>query len=378
MIVYQVANKHGHAMVMRGATSLLVVAFSMILLLTVTVGFMRLVIQDQQRANDDELSRGAYDSALAGIEDGKRVLQACSQGSADACAAINTGQCNTVHASRILSADDNSSNNDEVKLEDNSGTENGYAQAYTCVIITPNTADYRGSLKDDTTTVIPLAAENEGDISSITLSWYIKSTVSPDIALSSGTNTSLPPYDKWSDSGKITPPLIRAQLIQFANNSTVADLDGATNNNTLYLYPTSTGLSSFAFSLDSRETGTKSLQPATCHPDAVMYACSVTLTLPSMANRQMAYVRLTSFYGDADFRIALNDSSNSVIDFHGVEPSIDSTGRASDAYRRINARVQQVSTLAYPRATVDITGSFCKDFGVADSVGSYLPGSCTP
>jgi hypothetical protein len=60
-----------------------------------------------------------------------------------------------------------------------------------------------------------------------------------------------------------------------------------------------------------------------------------------------------------------------------VEPAIDSTGRAADVYRRVRARVQLVSpaeTELYPRATVDITHNFCKDFGVSDS--QYIAGSC--
>ena len=51
----------------RGATAIVIVIFSVLLLLTVTVGFMRLVVQDQNRSTDSELSRGAYDSALAGF-----------------------------------------------------------------------------------------------------------------------------------------------------------------------------------------------------------------------------------------------------------------------------------------------------------------------
>ena len=72
-----------------GATALMVVVFSVLLLMTISVSFMRLVVQDQERTNNDELSRGAYDSALAGVEDGKRVLQSCIANNSTAdCAAI--------------------------------------------------------------------------------------------------------------------------------------------------------------------------------------------------------------------------------------------------------------------------------------------------
>jgi Tfp pilus assembly protein PilX len=57
-----------------GATALLVVTFSILILTTISIGFMRLVVQDQNRTNNDELSRGAYGAALAGVEDGVERL----------------------------------------------------------------------------------------------------------------------------------------------------------------------------------------------------------------------------------------------------------------------------------------------------------------
>lgn len=79
----------------QGAAALIVVIFSVLLLITVSLGFMRLVATDQQRTINDELARGAYDAAIAGVEDGKRVLQACmSSRSAAACTAIADNRCN--------------------------------------------------------------------------------------------------------------------------------------------------------------------------------------------------------------------------------------------------------------------------------------------
>ena len=88
-------NRRNHE---KGATALIIVLFSVLLFVTITVGFMKIMTNEQSRTNDNELSQGAYDSALAGVEDGKRVLAACAAGNAVACATIdNPAQgCNTI------------------------------------------------------------------------------------------------------------------------------------------------------------------------------------------------------------------------------------------------------------------------------------------
>ena len=59
-----------------GGVSLFVVIFTAILITIITVGFTRFVIGYQQQTQRNDLSARAYNSALAGVEDAKRVLVA--------------------------------------------------------------------------------------------------------------------------------------------------------------------------------------------------------------------------------------------------------------------------------------------------------------
>ena len=353
-----------------GAAALIVVVFSVLLLVTVSVGFMRLVVQDQKRTNADELSRGAYDSAVAGVEDGKRVLQACiAHGDARACDAINDNACNTVQASRILSASEIPG---EVEIRSSSGGDGGYSQAYTCVKIQRNTDDYEAPLTQDISQVLPL--QTTAPFTDIILSWFLNP--GPSVSVNLGAGDTLPAMTAWSPTGTVRPPMIRAQLIQFNRDSfELGDFDQNGSGHTLYLYPSMAGADTdiaLDFGTDNRRNASTDglLKPVRCTTAiTARYLCSVRLSLPlpaggssTTANRQ-AYLRLTSLYGDTTVSVAPVAAQ-----LQDVLPAIDSTGRAADVFRRIRARVQLVSPLENqltPRATVDITKNFCKNISVS-------------
>ena len=364
-----------------GATALLVVTFSILILTTISIGFMRLVVQDQNRTNNDELSRGAYDAALAGVEDGKRVLQACLQGGSASSAyqAIISKQCNTIHRSKVLSTSDSDSNQSEVLIQNNSGISGGFDQAYTCVKIDRETADYQGSLAINQSSIIPL--DTTGPFSQITVSWFdrVKNATAPlDIPTPVAGNMALPQANKWSAAGKVRPPILRVQLMQFsASGFKLGDFDENGGGSTLFLYPSSVGLTAHQFAVDARRSPSNNLlQTVRCGGSAA-YVCSTTLSVQNPvngdANSRQAYLRVTALYGETDFALSFPQG----VKLNGVQPAIDSTGRASNVFRRVRARVQLQTPLEsqlYPRATVDTTQDFCKDFGISGS--EFIDGNC--
>lgn len=148
---------------------------------------------------------------------------------------------------------------------------------------------------------------------------------------------------------------------------------GKLNSATMYLYPMFTSVapdSSFSIDGANRRSGSLSPVVARCVKTFALsrYACSATLSVPqpiggtSGKDDRVAYLRLTSLYAGTHFKIELLDESSQAVLFDGIQPVVDSTGRASDIFRRVGASVQLGPSQSelYPRATVDVTGSFCK------------------
>lgn len=361
----------------RGVTALFVVIFASLLLSIITVSFTAMMIREQQRSTDDEQSQGAYDAALAGVEDGKRVMAACRNGSIPACNAIDKrpAACTTVIDAGV---NGDPAHPEEVMVQSTTAGDGSWLnQAYTCVIINKNPSDYIGQLdRHDESTMVPI--KGVSNFSRIKISWHTKDDAA-GASSPTADSPSLPVLGAWQ-TGR--PALLRLQLMQYSQGSIpTTDFNSATNARTIYLYP-ETGPTAASFATDGRRIGMMESQPVHCMTGGFSvtdgYACDVTLDLPApaMANRA-GFLRISSLYAGASFRVQLLDSAGSPVKFDDdVQTIIDVTGRANDLFRRVEARVETVSDFPYPRATVDITNNFCKAFAVSNDADGYMPGSC--
>lgn len=381
-----------------GAVSLFVVIFAALLMTVVTVSFIQLMVNDQKQAAANDLSQSAYDSAQAGVEDAKRLLlldQACKNGTAASgvdCSAVEAAlapvagtpetDCDALARGKVVGE----IGKETIVQQTPDDGAKALDQAYTCVKITPNTENYRGQLAMNESTMIPLIGV--GDFNQIELSWFSKDDVA------AGTNTAtmpvdsrkLPPVgDRW---GETTPALMRAQLIQASPNFKLSDLDdsqsGQSNANTLFLYPRNGVGVDLEFINDARRSGTNDLQDVKCSLNfSALYLCSTKIKLPDPrdggANNRMAYLRLSTLYNASHFMVKLynTDTGSSLVRFKGVQPQVDSTGRANDMFRRVQALVELKGVVTYPEAAVDIAGNLCKNFLVTDDVADYST-KCTP
>lgn len=385
-----------------GAVSLFVVIFAALLMTVITISFVRIMIQDQQQATASDLAKSAYDSALAGVEDGKRALlraqSICSSPGGDCSGAfitINSDICNAaVGTLSDISGISGIGFANEVKVQTDST--NSLDQAYTCVKIKADTPDYLGELAQDTSKLIPLVGLY--DFNKIKIEWFSPkdlpppaSTLLPPTPAVSllGSGTPLLNQDDWPAN---RPPIMRAQLIQFDDTAgfNLGDFEGAGNkgyNNTLFLYPlspSSTGLNFFYFA-NGRKAPTFSPSQVKCESSlaSISYSCSAVISLNKevSAGAKTAYLNLGSIYNKANYKITLwNNSDTIAVNFKNVQPEIDSTGRANDYFKRVSTRVEMSDTnFPYPAVAIAINGSFCKDFIVTDNPGDYSASTtCTP
>lgn len=384
-----------------GAVALFVVIFSTLLMTIVTVSFVQLMTKDQQQATASDLSQSAYDSAQAGVEDAKRLLlldQACRNGSAAStvnCTAVaaalipQSGQtqtpCDTLVKAGIVSQ-----TNNETLIQQQAGDAK-LDQAYTCVKIATDTADYLGQLQTGESTLVPLRGAKA--FNRVILSWFSDKDLSSQTNNltvgfpSSGSDVSLPRVGaRWPYND---PALMRTQLIQVGTSFKLSDFNdstgGGSDTNTLFLYPSQTGSSSKDFSLDARYTPPESPQPVQCVSSLAGggYACTVTLSLPVPINggvgNRTAFLNLTALYNQAHFRVQLQDGAGAIVKFSNVQPEVDSTGRANDLFRRVVSRVELRGDVTYPSAEIDVEGSLCKNFSVTSRASDYKNSTtCTP
>lgn len=382
----------------RGATSIFIVVFFTLLIVVLTIGFIRIMIQEQQAASNNDLSQSAYDSAMAGVEDAKRAIRACEQNPGGrACLAIENNQCNTIQDAGIVSTGGSET---KIRSNNSSGDEEDYLnQAYTCVKVQMDTVDYMANLSEGRSVVLPLRAEQE--FSYILIEWAHKDQSAGNNAYlggdseelvkptDTGTNT-LPEKDAWK---KDAPSLLRIQSVlpKDANTIPRSDLDGSAVS-TFFLRPSSVSgapdSAPFTISPTPRAAATDTNTPT--QPIAIVcsnerytageYACRALIdikdvdggkyNIPAMSN--LAMLRLTSLYRDTSVRVSLRKSADLsdpgvVVKFSGVQPLVDSTGRASNVFRRVASRLEiGGKDFPYPENAVDVTGSFCKNFYITD------------
>lgn len=388
----------------RGAVSLFVVILSALLITAITVAFVRIMIQNQQQATANDLSKSALDSAYAGVEDAKRAIvtyRAHCIGSGDGvgsteCLTLESAlrdmtHCDTLQKSGIVG----SPSDKEVLIKQNEG-DALLQQAYTCVKVQLDTDDYIGQITPNTSRLIPL--RTTGPIDQIVIDWYSQSDLqnvqdnnpgnTGPATVNLGLDTKLPKLTEWP---KNRPPLVRLQLLQFGDTFNLGDFDNndssSSNNSTLFLYPSTVGLDRVNFTDDVRRSPTSgALEQIRCDKNFsatsnAQYACSATITLPNPiggdSNNRRAYLRVNEIYNpNTSFRVRLFQGANKV-QFSSVQPIVDSTGRANDLFRRISSRIEvDGSSIPSIEAAVDITGSLCKTFLVTDRPEDYKPGAC--
>src|SRR6266568_5109469 len=159
-----------------GAVSIFIVILTALLVTIISVSFIRIMIQTQQQAATADLSQSAHDSALAGVEDAKRLLvtyqKDCTQTvpPAERCATLERLlrvdiPCDTIQQAGV----EGNPGDKEVIIKRGEG-DKALDQAYTCVKVMLETNDYIGSVNRGASRLVPL--KGTGNFNEVVLEWY--------------------------------------------------------------------------------------------------------------------------------------------------------------------------------------------------------------
>ncbi len=399
-----------HSATKKGVASLYVVIFATILFGIITLSFARIILSEAEQSSNDDLFQSAYDSAMAGVEDAKYMVNQYYR-----CINQNGASSGTCEQYNIFTTKDPASNanlcldnrngfklgdkmhhvdaGEEVKIQETSQNNSGNSsdQAYTCVLVTDTVPDYRGTLTTDTRVkVIPLSLKqpngssgtNLRDIARIQFSWYSQlnvGTKKDEFRLS--TDSTL-----QNNSEKTLPPTVSLTLLTAGSN---IDLDTFhSENNDLsqgYLYSQMLLLPSQDAPNDGNPTNRTAISKSaiaaagdantsnTSLPNSPFrvncqtgteFACVADLEIkqsdtdPGLFERAANAVLIVSLpYGDpfTDFAIKLFDHNGNTIELKGVQISVDSTGRTNQLYRRVETRLDAADLFfPYPQFSLEL------------------------
>jgi Tfp pilus assembly protein PilX len=381
-----------------GVVSIFTVMFFIIFISVITVGFVKIIGDEQQQALNNDLSASALAAATSGVEEGKRVLQYCRDNagspaiSATCASALNQTSCTAIsgNASITGALGINTDGTDGV-VSGNSD----YLQRWTCLKIDTLTDDVDDvAIANGASELIPLTGQSDFD--TLTVSWHATSTARDQIPgdyPTAGQTVAKPSQPEWSN-GRF-PAALRFEFFSYPTSSGVnlATLDSPTNvanpTKTIVLFPAETGTTSFSvFTSDTRAVDPNLRVAPTPFPVACFmpisstmapYACTASFTFGSMPSTDpatnMYYVRVSAFYANTHVKLSLA-KGGALVKFNNVQPKIDVTGRTNDVFRRVSARVQFNAASYMPNYAVQSGQTVCKNMLVADTVANSTDNNC--
>lgn len=383
----------------QGVASLYVVIFATILFGVITLSFTRIILSENEQTSDDDLSQSAYDAALAGVEDAKVAVNRyfnClnASGSAAACANLNVFSNDTNCEDGFPLGQIMHGVNGEVKIQESRGgaaEETAADQAYTCVIISDITQDYRGVLTSDTRTkVVPIgvnatgapSGSSLGQVATVRFSWYSELNQGSNHNSTNHTFLNLRGDNRLDNAGhKTTPPTIQLEFIKTGSsinlnefrseNNTGSTIDssmvfipaqsGSNGNNPLRLIMSDGAIKTNGNAAAGGDGASNTHSPYTLQCSSQQeFACVVDLDVSAiLANGDNAFLVVSLPYGDSltDFSVALLDRAGNAINFQGVQVNVDSTGRTNQLVRRVETRLDPADLyFPYPQFALETTG----------------------
>lgn len=413
-----------------GQASMVTVAMFMMLFAAIAVSFTFVVISASRQALNDSLQSSAKIAAESGVEDAKRLIVYCynkrqSDGSyppADKplCSEV-IGKLSDELEGRgcdkilkpmydkggISDVEEEGGRGYRVKVGNNGGGKNENNEYYQCLKIATKTDNYQGVVNNlGKSIIVPLRVvdknNNAAVIASLEIEWHrnVTGNDGDDPAKMNGAmGTGLPPAGTWNSGNSNRPAVLRVERVDVAKGSftldSLADSDTALTlrpsvNKKVGNYRLGDYKPRYPFNdrnkiapnsqyYDQHGNKTVPIAEAACTDGGGSnneYACKTTFYGESLVTKDKDYyLRINAIYRSTHFKITAYGQNGKKLYFDGVQPLVDVTGRSSDSFSRIQARLKPSfdknadSTNWWPEYVIDTNGKVCKDIEVQYDTG---------
>lgn len=423
MISYRARRRQRVADRESGQASMVTVAMFMMLFAAIAVSFTFVVISASRQALNDSLQSSAKIAAESGVEDAKRLIVYCynkrSGGSyitPDAqqlCPKV-IGKLSTelegmdcdyilkpMHDNGTISSVEKEDNGRgyRVRVGNNGGGKNENNEYYQCLKIATKTDNYQGMVNNlGKSIIVPLRVVDEKGhaavITKLEIEWHrnVTGNDGDDPAKMNGAmGTGLPPANIWTKSNR--PAVLRVERVGVPKNNFTLD-SLAENDTALTLRPSVSGNGKSGYRLGNYQpqypSGNKDkIAPNSQYHKGVPiveaycqnggnnndYACKTIFEDSLDTTKTDYYLRINAIYRSTHFKITAYGQNGKKLYFDGVQPLVDVTGRSSDSFSRIQARLKPSfdknadSTNWWPEYVIDTNGKVCKDIEVQYDTG---------
>ena len=394
----------------------------MMLFAAIAVSFTFVVISASRQALNDSLQSSAKIAAESGVEDAKRLIVYCynkrqSNGNyppADqklcsqvigklsdelegrSCDKI-LGELDNINYNKSFAVEKEGSRGYRVRVGDNSGGKNENNEYYQCLKIATKTDNYQGIVNNlGKSVIVPLRVVDINNqaavIDRLEIEWHRNVTGNDGdnpAEMNDANGTGLPPAGTWNNSNR--PAVLRVERVGVPKGGfNLNDLAG--NDTALTLRPSESGNGKGGYRLGNYEpqypSGNKDkIAPNSQYHKGVPiveaycqsgnnkeYACKTIFNKESLYTDKTYYLRINAIYRSTHFKITAYQGKNKLY-FDGVQPLVDVTGRSSDSFSRIQARLKPSfdknadSTNWWPEYVIDTNGKVCKDIEVQYDTG---------
>ncbi len=339
-----------------GFVSILVCVTIMIILSLITIGFARLMQREARQALDRQLSTQAFYAAESGVNDAIAIAKHFPTEEKTDCLTNNPGS---------------PYNNLNPDLD---GTNN---VAYTCLLVNPapGTLVY-DEIGVDRSTVTKLQAEPGQHFNRISISWQSSDPNHVDNFRGNGAMV-LPRTTEWNE----TTGVLRVSLYPVPLNGDVPAPGNratlAAQARTYFLYPQEDtgGAPGAPNTINYNGVDTDgSIVSGKCSDTRTPRRCTVELNVSSLGSGYMYYMRLRSIYNKVGAEISAYEGSNQR-NLVGAQIMVDSTGKTSDVFRRIQVRIPTQKYFDLPEYAIETADDICKRITVAPN---FMNDECDP